>query len=163
MILATLLLLAAAPLPAAIPNPGFERGLEGWTAEGNRGFRASSVSRNPGGGPRRLSMAWWVRSMAQDEAQFRVGTRIDARRYRGRRIRISASVRVHGGARGVATIFARAGALEAVTRLEPGRAWERRSVDLAVPRSAREISLGFHIQRAGVSIEADDVMLEVLR
>ncbi len=163
MTLAALLLLAATPLPAAIPNPGFERGLEGWSAQGHRGYRALSVSRNPGGGQHRLSMVWAARSMAHDAAQFRVDTRIDARRYRGRRIRISASVRVRGRASGVALIFARAGAAEAVTPLEAGGDWERRAVDLVVPGRAREISLGFHIQRAGVSIEADDVMLEVLR
>jgi len=52
---------------------------------------------------------------------------------------------------------------EAATLLEPDRRWERRAVEIDVPRRAREIVLGFHIRRSGVRIEADDVMLEVLR
>lgn len=162
MMLAALLLLAPAPLPATIPNPGFECGLEGWSSEGHRGFRALPFSAD-GGPSRLLSMAWAARYRSPAEAWFRVSTRIDARRYRGRHVRISASVRAFGRAEGVAVIFADAGAGEAATTLHRDRPWERRSVDLAVPRRAREIVLGFHIRRSGARIEADDVRLEVLR
>ena len=162
MMLAALLLLAAAPLPATIPNPGFDDGLEGWSSEGHRGFRALPLSAD-GGPSRLLSMAWAARYRSPDDAWFRVSTRIDARRYRGRRIRISASARAYGRPDGAASIFARAGATEAVTPLARDVEWRRRSVDLAVPRRAREIVLGFHIGRAGTRIEADDVRLEILR
>jgi hypothetical protein len=162
MMIAALLLLAAAPLPAAIPNPGFEQGLVGWTGDGHRGYLAHSTYPR-GGGPRRLSMAWAARSMPPAGARFRVSTRIDARPYRGRRIRVSASVRAYGRPGGAASIFARAGATEAAMPIPRDVEWRREGVDLAVPRDAREIVLGFHIERPGMRIEADDVLLEVLR
>jgi hypothetical protein len=41
--------------------------------------------------------------------------------------------------------------------------WQRQSIDLAIPRRAREIVLGFRSEHSGMRIEADDVRLELLR
>lgn len=163
MILAALALLVVQALPAAIPNPGFEQGLEGWTASGHRGFRAgvgSNYAATPG--QRWLTAGWAARSRAPDGATFRVGTRIDARLYRGRRIRISALTRIGGGRGGAAVLFAASGAALARTPLRFGDDWQRQSLVLAVPRRAREISLGFDLT-SPIGLEADDVRLEVLR
>lgn len=163
MSLLAALLLLAQPLPAAIPNPGFERGLEGWHAWGDRGFRAYAGSNYPAPGGHWLQAGWAARNRTPDDARYSIATRIDARRWRGRRIRISAATRIQGGARGAVILFARAGAAEAGTPLLFSDDWRRQSVVLQVPVRAREIELGFQLERGGAHLDADDVRLEVLR
>lgn len=165
MILAAFLLLAAAPVPAAIPNPGFERGLEAWAVSGDRGFRAGVGSNYPAAGRHWLHMGWAARNRTPDDAGFQVSTIIDARRYRGRRIRVSADTRISdGGERGAAILFAGAGNEQARAVLAYGsNDWRRHSLILTVPRDAATITLGFRIEHAGPWIEADNVRLEILR
>ncbi len=163
--LAALLLVAAAPLPAAVSNPGFERGLEGWAVSGDRGFRAGIGSNYPAAGRHWLHMGWAARNRTPDDAGFQVSTIIDARRYRGRRVRISAGTRISDGGRGGgALLFAGAGSEQARAILSfGGDEWRRHGVILAIPRNAATIILGFRIENAGPWIEADDVRLEILR
>lgn len=164
MILAALLLAAAAPLPAAIPNPGFERDLQGWVVSGDRGFRAGVGSNYPAAGRHWLHMGWAARNRTPDDAGYQVSTVIDARRYRGRRVRISADTRISDSRPGgAALLFAAAGAEQARTVLaHSGGEWRRHSLILAVPRNAATIILGFRIENAGPWIDADDVRLEIL-
>ena len=162
--LAALVLLLAQPLPASILNPGFERGLEGWTAAGHRGFRATVGSNYPAAGRHWLHLGWAARNRSPDDAAFQVSTMIDARRYRGRRIRLSAEISV-GRSRdsGSAILFAETEGAGAHAILAQNDDWRRQDVVLDVPRRARTIALGFRIANAGPSIDADNVRLEILR
>ena len=160
MIFAACLLLLTETFPAIITNPGFERGLEDWGTVGHRGYRAgvdASVSTRP----RRhwLSAGWAARYRPPDNAEYRVFTFVDATRYRGRLVRLSATILAHG--EGVS--------LDAVTEgrsvrhaLRPSEDWGRQTMMLRVPRDADTIQIGFHL-RGGGSLDADDVRLEVLR
>jgi hypothetical protein len=164
VILAALLLQLAATPPATIPNPGFERDLQGWAPVGYRGFRAGIGSDYPANARHWLHMGWAARSRTPDDADFQVSTTIDARRYRGRRIRISAETKVRSGRdSGANILFAGAGTAHARMVLPESDLWQRQSVTLAVPRSAGTITLGFRIENAGGGIEADNVRLEILR
>jgi hypothetical protein len=164
VILAALLLQLAATPPATIPNPGFERGLEGWAPAGHRGFRAGIGSDYPANGRHWLHMGWAARNRTPGDADFQVSTTIDARRYRGRRIRISVETKVRNGRdSGANILFVSAGTAHARMALLESDAWQRQSVTLAVPRSAGTITLGFRIENAGGGIEADNVRLEILR
>jgi hypothetical protein len=161
VILAAILLqLAAAQLPATIPNPRFERGLEGWTASGERGFRAGIVSSYPASPRRRwLTAGWAARSRAPDDSEFNVSTRIDARRYRGRRIMVSARIR----ARGDVLFFASAHLLQSDAAIAEEQDWRRYSIILPVIRQADSIEVGFQLRGGGARLEADDVRVRVLR
>ncbi len=161
---AALALLLTQPFPAAIPNPGFERGLEGWMAAGHRGFRAGIDSDYPANGRHWLAMGWAARNRTPDDAGFQVATTIDARRYRGRGIRISAATRVRNGrGSGAVILFAEAADTAAEAVLVQSDDWSRQTVVFHVPRNARTITLGFRIENAGGGIEADDVRLEIMR
>lgn len=167
-------LAAAPPLPDRIVNPGFEDGLRGWTIVPFRGLRAD-VARNPGYGSDRaaegrywLTGGWVARSGAPPGASMRVTTRLNARRYRGRTIRISAMSRAPDFASGASQLFVRghgpAGAgPEAATPITASEAWRRQSVDLFVPRDAGSIELGFIINGTRGQLDADAVRIDVVR
>lgn len=164
---------AAAPaqLPARIPNPGFERGLDGWSAGGNQRISAfvnsSSryVRRMSPEGQHWLEMEWQARSAAYGPALYSVTTRIDARSYRGRRVRLSVATKAPPFAAGVALIFIRAEGSDnrAEVRIGASEEWVRHAVAFAVPREARILELGFVSDGTRTSLAADDVRLEVLR
>ncbi len=167
--------LAAGPrLPDRIANPGFEDGLRGWTIVPFRGLRAD-VERNPGYGPDRaaegrfwLSGGWVARRGAPRGAAMRVTTRLSARRYRGRTIRVSALTRAPDFASGASQLFVRghgrAGAgPEVATGITASADWRRQSVEFLVPRDAASIELGFIINGTRGQIDADAVRLEVVR
>lgn len=161
----------AAPqrLPVRIPNPGFERELEGWQVTADRGFHAGGMrisdysSDRPAAGRGWLSAGWRARSRAPDDATIRITTAIDARRYRGRRVRLSAMTRLPDFAAGANRLFLRAAGVEAVTRLRASAQWGQQSVELAVPLAARTIELGFIVEGTGGELEADAVRLEIVR
>jgi hypothetical protein len=162
------LLLAAQALPHAIPNPGFERGLDGWTVAGHRGLRAD-VDGNRGYTIRRsyegesfLNMGWRARNAAQPGAEIRVATRIDARRYRGRILRISAATKAPDFARQSSYMFASAGGAETHVRIDASEAWRRHSLTLPVARNADMIELGFVTAGTSGELDADDVRIEIL-
>lgn len=167
--------LAVGPrLPDRIANPGFEDGLRGWTIVPFRGLRAD-VARNPGYGPDRaaegrfwLSGGWVARSGAPRGAAMRVTTRLSARRYRGRTIRVSAMTRAPDFASGASQLFVRghgpAGAgPETTAPITASDDWRRQGVEFLVPRDADAIELGFIINGTRGQIDADAMRLEVVR
>jgi hypothetical protein len=160
-----LLALAAAQLA----NPGFEQGLYGWEAVGhvgigvgvhdNRGY----TIRQSAEGEHYLSIGWRRRSAAPRDAMMRVSTRVDARRYRGRLIRVSAQTKAPDFAHRNARLTLSAGGAEAGTAIEASARWRRHSVLLRVPRHAREIEIAFVTSGTRSQLGADDVRLEILR
>jgi hypothetical protein len=160
-------LAATAPLPDAIANPSFEQGMIGWTSGGHRGFRAgedrSYGTDRAAHGSYWLTAGWAARSRAPDDAAFHITTLIDARRYRGRRIRVSAMTRAPDFAHGSSRLFAAAGSARAEAGIAASAAWRRHAAVLAVPRRARTIEIGFRLERTSGQFDADDVRIEVLR
>lgn len=161
-----LLALAAA---AQLVNPGFEQGLTGWQAVGHPGIGVG-VSSNRGytirqsaEGEQYLHIGWRRRSAAPREAAMRVSTRIDARRYRGRLIRVSAQTKAPDFAHRNSRLTASAGGAEAGTPIEASARWRRHHILLRVPRHAREIEIAFVTGGTRSQLAADDVRLEILR
>lgn len=158
-----LALAAAETLPARIPNPDFDQDMRGWSGFGHGGFSAYVV--HDYGSPRSywLKAGWAARSASPPDAEYRVATRIDARRYRGRRIRVSAATRAPEFAHRVSSLFARAGAAQAETRIDSSETWRRHSVDLAVPSDAGTIEIGFRVEGTSGELNADRIRLEIVR
>lgn len=169
MLVLLLLLLAAEPFPARIANPGFERGLDGWTTGGHSGFRASAMrivawsSDRPAGGRGWLQAGWAARSGAPPGAEFRITTTIDARRYRGWRVRFSAMTRAPDFADRMNSLTVGAGGRTAAMPIAASEAWTPHSVVLEVPRDAGTIELGFRLRRGSGELDADEVRLELVR
>lgn len=167
MLALLLLLLAAAP--ARIANPGFEDGLNAWSTDGHRGFRASPMrivaysSDRPAEGRGWLRAGWAARSGAPPGANYRIATVVDARRYRGRRVRLSAMTRAPDFAHGSNVLTIGAGTRTAEARIAASAAWRRHSVTLDIPRLARTIELGFRVESTSGELEADAVRLQILR
>lgn len=155
--------------PARIANPGFEQGLRHWTALGHRGFRAAPMrvvaysSDRPAAGRGWLKAEWAARSGAPPDAAFRITTLIDARRYRGRRVRLSAMTRVPDYAGGSSALTIRASGRAAESRIRASTTWRPHTVVFDVPADARVIELGFRLEHMSGELEADAVRLERLR
>jgi hypothetical protein len=163
------MILVALVLAAQLANPGFEQGLTGWQALGHPGIGVG-VSGNRGytirqsaEGEHYLGIGWRRRSAAPRDAAMRISTRIDARRYRGRLIRISAQTRAPDFAHRNSRLVASAGGAEAFTPIEASERWRRHSVLLRVPSRATEIEIAFVTGGTRSQLAADDVRLEVLR
>jgi hypothetical protein len=160
---------AALALAAQLANPGFERGLEGWESSGHRGIGVSIGSnrgytiRQSAEGEHYLNVGWQARNAAPPDAERRVFTRIDARHYRGRTIRVSAQTKAPDFAHRNARLAISADGAEAVTRIDASAAWRRHSVDLRVPRDAREIEIAFIVEGTRAELAIDDVRLELVR
>ncbi len=165
-------LAAGSRLPARIVNPGFEQGLRGWTAAGHRGFRAGGMralgysADRAAEGRGWMTAGWAARSRAPEDAAYRIATLVDARRYRGRRMRLSAMTRApafaDGSSRLTARTFAAGGTAEAETGIHASETWRRHDLVFSVPRDARAIELGFHIERTSGQLDADAVRFEIL-
>jgi hypothetical protein len=164
-----MILPAFAAAAAQLVNPGFEAGLRGWQALGHPGIGVGVFDdrgytiRQSAQGEHYLSIGWRRRSAAQRDAAMRVSTRLDARRYRGPLIRVSAQTRAPDFAHRNARLTASAGGGEASTPIAASARWRRHSVLLRVPRRAREIEIAFVTRGTGSQLGADDVRLEVLR
>lgn len=158
-----------APLPQRIANPGFERGLRHWTARGHRGFRAGAMrivdysSDRPAEGRGWLRAGWAARSGAPFDAAYHVTTLVDARRYRGRRVRLTAMTRAPEFAHRTSALIIEAGGRAAELRIAASTTWQPHSVILDVPRDARVVELGFRLEDSAGELEADDVRLAILR
>jgi hypothetical protein len=175
LLLALLALQAAAErLPASIFNPSFERDLQGWLSDSNeRGYRAGAaeeVDYNSGraaDGRSWLHIGWASRRGTPPGAYYRLTTRIDAQRYRGRTVAFSAAVRLPEHAHRAAALTARvvgpAGASESEQRLNAGPAWRRERLVFRVARDAGSIELGFLVDGRGGELEADAVRLQIQR
>ncbi len=163
------MILVALALAAQLANPGFERGLEGWQTQGHRGIgfhvadnRGYIVRQSPEG-EHYLNMGWRARSGAPPEAERRIFTQVDARRYRGRTIRVSAQTKAPPFAEGFGSLIARAGGAEARTGIAASETWRRHVVELRVPRDARWIEIAFRVRGTQAELSADDVRLELVR
>lgn len=164
----------APPLPDRIVNPGFEDGMRGWAIVPFRGLRAD-VAGNPGYGSDHaaegrfwLTGGWVARNGAPPGAEMRVTTRLNARRYRGRTIRVSAMTRAPDFASSASSLFVRSDGMagagpEARTPIVASDGWRRQSVDLLVPRDAGSIELGFILEGTSAQLDADAVRVEVRR
>lgn len=162
------MILAAALLAAQLANPGFERGLEGWRSQGhpgigvgigsNRGFAVPRAAR----GEHYLNMGWRARNGAPDDAYRRTFTVVDARRYRGRTIRVSALTKAPPFADGNGRLIVRAGGAEAGTGIAASETWRRHQVELRVPRDARNVEIAFEVRATQAELDADDVRLELV-
>jgi hypothetical protein len=163
------MILAALALAAQLTNPGFEQGLRGWQAEGHRGMRAAIGSNRfytvpqAARGDHYLDMGWRARNAAPREAAMRVFQQIDARRYRGRTIRVSAQTRAPDFAQGFGSLIVRAAGSEARTGISASETWRRHAVELRVPRNARQIEIAFMVEATQAELNADDIRIELVR
>lgn len=163
------MILAALALAAQLTNPGFERGLEGWQVHGHRGMRTYVASndgyrvRQSAEGEQFVTMGWRARNAAPEDAQSRLFQRIDARRYRGRTIRISALTKAPDFAQGYGSLIVSAAGAEARTGIAADETWRRHAVTLRVPRAAQWIEVAFQVERTQAELAVDDVRLTVLR
>ena len=156
-------------LAAQLANPGFELGLDGWRVESHRGMRTyvagnrGYVTRQAAQGEQFITMGWRARSRAPDDAQSGLFQRIDARRYRGRTIRVSAQTRAPRFAQGYGSLTVSAAAAEVRTGIAASETWRRHAVTLRVPRAARWLEISFRVERTQAELAVDDVRLVVLR
>ena len=156
-------------LAAQLVNPGFERGLEGWQVEHHRGMRIYPadnrhyVVRQSAEGEGYVTMGWRARSSAPPEAESRLVQRIDARRYRGRTIRVSAQTKAPGFAHRNGSLTVGAGGVRTRTTIVASEAWRRHGVTLRVPRNARTIEIAFRVEGTSAELSVDDVRLIILR
>lgn len=156
-------------LAAQLVNPGFEQGLHGWQIERHRGMGVGIASnrgytiRQSAEGEYYLTMGWRARNAAPDDALVRVFTFIDARRYRGRRVRVSARTRAPGFAHGTGSLTVSAASGTARTGIAASESWWGHAVELRVPRDARRIEIAFQVEGTAAEMSVDDIRLEVLR
>jgi hypothetical protein len=159
---------AALALAAQLANPGFERGLEGWRTERHRGMGVAVADNRHGvrqsaEGEHYVTMGWRARNAATRDALCRIFQRIDARRYRGRTIRVSAQTRAPDFAGGFGSLTVRAAGAEARTGIAASAAWRRHGVTLRVPRDARTIEIALQAEATQAELSVDDVRLELVR
>jgi hypothetical protein len=163
------MILAIFALAAQLANPGFEQGLHGWQTEGHRGMRAAigsnrfSIVPQAARGDHYLNMGWRARSAAPRDAALRVFQRIDARRYRGRMIRVSAQTRAPAFAHGFGSLTVIAGGSRARTAIAASEGWRRHAVTLRIPPEARRIEIAFQVEATQAELDADDLRIELLR
>ncbi|HVQ08205.1 MAG TPA: hypothetical protein VMS43_07195 [Allosphingosinicella sp.] len=162
-----MMLIALAALQLA--NPGFEQGLRGWQVVGHTGIGVGVADnqgytiRQSAEGEHYLHIGWRRRSAAPRDAAMRVSTRVDARRYRGRLVRVSAQTKAPDFAHRHSRLVASAGGAEVGTAIAASMRWRRQSVLLRVPRRANEIEIAFITSGTRSQLAADDVRLEILR
>lgn len=166
---ASVMILAALALAAQLVNPGFERELAGWQTERHRGM-GIEVGGNPGymvrqsfEGEYYVVIGWRARSAAPREAYGRIFQRIDARRYRGRTIRVSARTKAPDFAHRNGSLSVTAGDAIARTPINASPAWWRHDAVLRVPRDAASIEIAFRTDGTSAELSVDDVRLTVVR
>ena len=176
-----LLLLATAaaqpPLPRNLVNPGFEapgpddslygaQALPGWSVHRARGYRAHvqtpvawSSLRAPEGRAW-LSMGYFARSGPDRGSWIGVSQSIDARRWRGRRVRVSVAAKPAHFAAHRAWLNVSAGDAQARRGFDQVERWERYSVELDVPAGAAQLTIEIG---ADGDVEIDDIRIEAAR
>ena len=163
------MILAAFALAAQLANPGFERGLDGWQTERHRGMRIEVggnpeyMTRQSFEGERFITMGWRARNAAPREAHARIFQQIDASRFRGRTIRVSARTKAPDFAHRNGSLTVTAGTTTTRTAISASPAWWRHDATLRVPRDASTIEIVFRSEGTGGELSVDDVRLEVLR
>ena len=162
-------MILALALAVQLVNPGFERDLEGWQSERHRGMRievggnAGYRVRQSAEGERFITMGWRARNASPWEAYARIFQQIDARRYRGRTIRVSARTKAPHFAHRNGSLTLSAGAISARTVIDASPEWRRHVATLRVPRNARTIEIAFRAEGTSGELSVDDVRLEILR
>lgn len=163
------MIVIALTLAAQLVNPGFERGLDGWRTERHRGM-GIEVAGNPGytvrqsaEGEQFVIMGWRARNAATREARARISQQIDARRYWGRTIRVSARTKAPDFAHGNGSLTVTAGGASTRTGIHASRTWWRHDAVLRVPRDARTLEIAFQTGGTSAELAVDDVRLEILR
>ena len=162
-------MILALALAAQLVNPGFERGLEGWHTSNHRGMgievdgNSGYTVRQSAEGERFVTMGWRARSAAPREAYARLVQQIDARRYRGRTIRVSARTKAPDFAHHNGSLTVSAGAASVRTAIAASPAWWRHEAILHVPRDAPSIEVAFQAEGTSGELSVDDVRLEILR
>jgi hypothetical protein len=179
MVIAIAMLIAAAEpgLPTRLVNPGFEAGIprndlydsmpmRGWTRRPARGYRAH-VAGNPdvGGvrsyaGRQHLFMGYFARNGPDRGSWIGVSQTIDARRWRGRRVRVSVAAYPAHFAAHRAWLTVRAGRANASRRFDEAEQWRRYAVELDVPLEVRTLTV--EIGTNG-DVHVDDVRMEPAR
>ena len=163
------MIVAALVLTAQLANPGFEQGLQGWQTDRHRGMGIGVESnrgytiRQSAVGEHYLAMGWRARNSAPPEAEARIFQRLDARRYRGRRIRVSVQTRAPDFAHGNGTLTVTAGGATARVGIATSREWRRHAATMRIPRRAQQIEVAFRVAGTGAELGVDDVRLVVLR
>ncbi|HTU11645.1 MAG TPA: hypothetical protein VMG08_12205 [Allosphingosinicella sp.] len=161
-------MILAIALAAQLTNPGFERGLEGWQAIGHRGIGASVVANRSYSSDRApqgrhyLAMGWRARNSILG-AEKRLFTSVDARRYRGRTIRVSALTRAPAFAHGNGRLVLRVEGAEAQARIAASENWQRHGATLRIPRDARRLEIAFEVRGASSELAVDDVRIALVR
>lgn len=162
-------MILAFALAAQLINPGFEHGLAGWQSEHHRGMRigiagnAGYTTRQSAEGEHYLNMGWRARNAAPRDAYSRVFQQIDARRYRGRTIRVSARTKAPDFAHRNGSLTVTAGGTVTRMAIDASRTWWRHEVRVRVPRDARTIEIAFRTEGTGGELNVDDVRLELVR
>lgn len=108
-------------------------------------------------------MGWRARSAAPREAYGRLFQQIDARRYRGRTIRVSARTKAPDFAHRNGSLTVTAGGATARIAIDASETWWQHAAVLRVPRDAASIEIAFRVESTGGELKVDDVRLEVLR
>lgn len=160
-------MIALALIAAQLVNPGFEEGLRGWQTEGHRGMgvgvsdNRTYVVPQSARGEHYLSMGWRARNATSSDTQMRLWQEIDARGYRGQRVRVTALARAPEFAHGNGRMILTAGPAEASTGIPASEGWQLQSVELDVPRDAARLGIAFVVSGTPAELALDDVRLEV--
>lgn len=178
MILAAFLSFFAQPgLPDALVNPDFEahvpetsyygsRTPPGWSVREARGYR---VHVEPRGGPHVVgptrsghvaTLGYFARNAPDRGSSIGISQTIDARRWRGRRIRVSVEAKPAHFAANRAWLTVEAGSARGRRGFEVASQWRRYAVELDVPRDAPTISVTI---ATNGDVEIDDVRIERVR
>ncbi|MGQ0589973.1 MAG: hypothetical protein ACT4N8_10670 [Sphingosinicella sp.] len=166
------LALALQTLPPRPANLSFELGMAGWRVEAHRGMAAGIATNRDWLRPQAaqgeawLNAGWRARSGAPRNAETRIFTSFSAHGWRGRRIAVTAMTRAPGFAGGASRLVVRSlgrDASEASVAIGASEGWRRHRVELAVPRRAEAIEIGFVVAGTRGELDADDIRIETLR
>ena len=148
---------------AALPDPGFEAARkgeppDGWSVSSRPGqleYRATVSDVNCASGKQCV-----VVERTKGEGRNGVGTAavlLDATTHRGRKIRVTASVRVEGKDPGAKAFLVALTRLDAADFAEaPGASWKKVHVDVDVPAEADLILIGLSVTGAARGV-IDDI------
>ncbi|HEY0116325.1 MAG TPA: hypothetical protein VGB54_11430 [Allosphingosinicella sp.] len=174
--LIALFLASAQPaLPRALVNPGFEAGapdtahqapLHGWSLHPARGYRAVVMANTDYGamrapaGRQRLFLGYFARNGPDRGSWVGVSQTVDARRWRGRRIRVSVAANPAHFAAHRAWLTVQSGSIIARQGFDQVEQWRRYAVELEIPRDATSLTIGIGTNG---DVNVDDVRIEAVR
>jgi hypothetical protein len=176
MILAAALVLAGLQpaLPQTLVNPGFEGSASddrefgshvppGWSMRRARGYRVRVASPSEIRPPRRHGSGNWVfmgyfaRNGPDRGSWTGITQTIDARRWRGRRVRVSIAANPAHFAANRAWLEVEAGSVRGRRGFDQVEQWQRYAVDITVPRDAATLTVTIGTNG---DVSVDDVRIE---